>query len=377
MNKLGLYFHIPFCRSRCDYCGFYSIGMKPDDRFIHALSLEIQRRSAFFKDRIVDTIYLGGGTPSTLTSSQLEKLFKEIRTNFRIAEDAEITMELNPCDMTKEYMESVRQVGVNRISVGVQSHQDFLLKKIGRLHNAKEAEKAIRSAYQMGFHNISVDLMYELPGQSVSDFEESLKWAVHLPISHISVYSLIIEERTRFQQLYEKGILERPSEEESWAMYQAMCRFLPHYGFERYEVSSFARNGKRSSHNKKYWELDDYLGMGPGASSRIGHERFTNVPGVRLYERELILGNLPKMEVEDLSKEEEIEEYCFLHLRMKEGIAMSKYKERFGEEITKRYGAKIEFLKKKKLLQEEGDFLSLTYKGFALGNYVFEQFLLT
>lgn len=375
MTDLGLYIHIPFCRSRCAYCGFYSIGTKPDDRFLKALEREMEMKSPDFKDRIVDTIYLGGGTPSSLTEGQLTELMEKVRQYFRISENPEITMEMNPCDMTDSYLRHTLSLGINRISVGVQSHDDRLLRKIGRLHRASEAEKAVKRAYALGFHNISIDLMYELPGQSVENFRESLLWAVHLPITHVSVYSLILEEGTRFAQLAERGKLLRPTEEESWAMYQGMCRILPHYGFERYEISSFARKGFRSRHNRKYWELSDYLGLGPAASSRIGRKRFTVHPGVRLYEKELLSGERPLEDVEPLSEKDEMEEYCFLHLRMKEGIPLEDFQSRYGHPLAFWYEKQVDLLKKQKLLKEEKGHLFLTYHGAALGNYVFEQFL--
>ena len=217
--------------------------------------------------------------------------------------------------------------------------------------------------------------MYELPGQSVMDFRKSLLWAVHLPITHVSVYSLILEEGTRFAQLADKGKLPRPTEEESWAMYQDMCRILPHYGFERYEISSFARKGYRSRHNRKYWKLSDYLGLGPAASSRIGRTRFTISPGVRMYEKDLLTGSAPAEEIEELTEKDEMEEYCFLHLRMKEGIPLDDFEHRYGHPLSFWYGRQVAMLKKQKLLTEEDRHLFLTYHGAALGNYVFEQFL--
>lgn len=376
MTSLGLYIHIPFCRSRCDYCGFYSIGRKPTDRYIDALTKEMDLKSPDFEDRFCDTVYLGGGTPSSLSEAQLTRLMKALSQHFRISDTAEITMEMNPCDMSEDYLMNAMRAGVNRISIGVQEKHDHLLSAIGRRHTAKEAETAVKRAYRMGFHNLSLDLMYELPGQTVKDFEASLRWAVHLPVNHMSIYSLILEDGTRMAQLAERGRLARPSEEESWAMYQAMCRILPAYGFERYEISSFARKGYRSRHNQKYWELSDYLGLGPAACSRIGRTRTENTPGVRLYEKELLTGHPPQQEVETLSATDEMEEYCFLHLRMKEGIPLDGFRKRYGAGITHWYGDAVKMLKEKKLLKEEAGHLFLTYHGAALGNFVFEQFLL-
>ena len=374
-KSLGLYLHIPFCRSRCGYCGFYSIGRKPTDRFIEALVAEIEMKSPAFRDRLCDTVYLGGGTPSSLSGDQLARIFTALRQHFQISQDAEITMEMNPCDMTEDYLRAVQHLGVNRISIGVQSHDDRLLQTIGRLHSAKEAEQAVKRAYRLGFHNISIDLMYELPGQSVEDFEKSIRWAVHLPVNHMSIYSLILEEGTRFSQLAERGELARPTEEESWAMYQAMCRMLPSYGLERYEISSFARKGYRSRHNQKYWELSDYLGLGPAAASRIGHTRMENTPGVRMYEKELLLGHRPPEEREELSMKDEMEEYCFLHLRMKEGIPLTDFQNRYGKPLSFWYEEALLKLKHLRMIREENGYVSMTYHGAAMGNFVFEQFL--
>ncbi len=375
MTDLGIYIHIPFCRSRCDYCGFYSVGRKPSDRFVLALQKEIEKKAPAFADRLCDTVYFGGGTPSSLSASQLGDIFATLRGNFHISQDAEITMEMNPCDMSEAYLSAAKALGVNRLSVGIQSHDDRLLRAIGRLHTAAEARAAVKRAYRLGFHNISVDLMYELPGQSVEDFEKSIRWAMHLPITHMSIYSLILEEGTRMAQLAEQGRLPRPTEEESWAMYQAMCRLLPHYGMERYEISSFARKGYRSRHNQKYWDLADYIGFGPAACSRIGHERRENLPGVGLYEKELLLGNLPHEEVEKLTEKEEMEEYCFLHLRKKEGIPLEDFRRRYGKELSYWYSDALKMLKARKLISETDGHIALTYKGAALGNFVFAQFL--
>ena len=332
-------------------------------------------KSPAFQDRFCDTVYLGGGTPSSLSAAQCESIFMALHENFHISETAEITMEMNPCDMTADYLRAVRRLGVNRISVGVQSHADRLLQTIGRLHSAKEAEQAVKRAYRLGFHNISIDLMYELPGQSVEDFERSIRWAVHLPVNHLSVYSLILEEGTRFSQLAERGELPRPTEEESWAMYQAMCRLLPAYGLERYEISSFARKGYRSRHNRKYWELDDYLGLGPAAASRIGHTRMENTPGVRMYEKELFLGHCPPEEREVLSEAEEMEEYCFLRLRMKEGIPLEDFQNRYGKPLSYWYADALQKLRALHMIREEKGHIAMTYHGAAMGNFVFEQFL--
>lgn len=374
-DAAGIYIHVPFCRSRCGYCAFYSLARKPDENYIKAVLREMELRAPLLQGKTCDTLYFGGGTPSQLPISDLTKLIQGAHTYFDIAPDAEITMEMNPCDMTESYLKGAKAAGINRISVGVQTNQDVLLKKIGRLHTAAQAKEAVRRAYKTGFHNISIDLMNELPGQTAEDFHKTLLWAVHLPITHLSVYSLILEEGTRFTALNEQGKLQRPSEEESWNMYQDMCRTLPHYGFERYEISSFARKGCMSRHNIKYWKLDDYLGLGPAASSRIGHERFTNDPGLRLYEKALLSGDLPPCTVEKLSMKDEMEEYCFLHLRMKSGIPLDQFQKRYGHPIEYWYKEPVQRLLKEKLIVIENNHLHMTYHGAALGNDVFEEFL--
>lgn len=373
-DTLGLYLHIPYCRSRCAYCGFYSNAQLPPDAFVEALLAEMKQKSPRFR-QTVDTVYLGGGTPSALTADQLGRLFTGVRAFFRVADDAEITMEMNPCDMTEAYLAAARSFGVNRLSVGVQSRDDRLLRAIGRRHTASEAERAVKRAYRMGFHNISVDLMYELPGQSPRDFERTLLWAVHLPVQHLSVYSLILEEGTLLAQRAEQDRLPRPTEEESWAMYQAMCRIPPHYGFARYEISSFARPGFASRHNTKYWRLDEYLGLGPAACSRIGRERWQVLPGTRRYIRELLAGREAPMERTVLSEAEEMEEYCFLHLRQRGGIPREDFVRRYGAPVERWYEEALTTLKKENLLAEADGHIFLTYRGAALGNTVFEAFL--
>lgn len=373
-DTLGLYLHIPYCRSRCAYCGFYSNAQLPPDAFVEALLAEMKQKSPRFR-QTVDTVYLGGGTPSALTADQLGRLFAGVRAFFRVADDAEITMEMNPCDMTEAYLAAARSFGVNRLSVGVQSRDDRLLRVIGRRHTASEAERAVKRAYRMGFHNISVDLMYELPGQSPRDFERTLLWAVHLPVQHLSVYSLILEEGTLLAQRAEQGRLPRPTEEESWAMYQAMCRIPPHYGFARYEISSFARPGFASQHNTKYWRLDEYLGLGPAACSRIGRERWQVLPGTRRYIQELLAGREAPMERTVLSEAEEMEEYCFLHLRQRGGIPREDFVRRYGAPVERWYEEALTTLKKENLLAEADGHIFLTYRGAALGNTVFEAFL--
>ena len=375
MTDWGLYIHIPYCPSRCRYCAFYSTTGAPEEMYIDALLAEAEQKKKEIGNGKADTVYLGGGTPSRLPVSFLARLLRGIFEIFPISPSAEITMEMNPSDMTEEYLAAARALGVNRLSVGVQSFDDRLLSVIGRRHTAREAKAAIKRAFHAGFKNISIDLMYDLPGQSAKDFEKSLFAAVHLPVTHMSIYSLILEEGTPFYRLAEAGKLLRPTENESWVMYGAMCRILPHYGFARYEISSFAKKGCESRHNEKYWHLDNYLALGPAAAGRAGHVRTKNTPDIRAYMKAVLSGNPPPVEIESLTKEEEIEEYCFLHLRMKEGIGKREYAARYGEPMEARYAAVIEKLCREGLLAETEDRIFMTKRGAALGNIVFEAFL--
>lgn len=374
-NKTGVYIHIPFCQSRCGYCDFYSLTRCEDDLYIEALCKEIELRSKEVRYVNCDTIYFGGGTPSLLSPKSIGKILSCLKKHFCIEKYAEITMEMNPIDMTEEYLLSIYQLGINRISVGVQTRDNHMLSFLGRNHSSASAAQSIKRAYQIGFHNISIDLMYELPGQTCIDFKNSLLWAVHLPITHLSVYSLIIEKGTRFWQLMERGLLQRPTESESWNMYQAMCRILPHYGFHRYEISSFARKNYESKHNLKYWYMDDYIGFGPSACSRLGTQRIEVVPGIRQYITELLKDRQPPMEIISLSESEDMEEYCFLHLRMKEGFDREDFYSRYGSYPETWYKKEIAILKDKNLLIEKDGHIQMTAKGAALGNFVFEKFL--
>lgn len=325
----------------------------------------------------VDTVYIGGGTPSTMGAGDAAFLMDRIRQIFSVSSGAEITMEMNPCDMTPEFLEKTRRLGINRISIGIQAFQDDLLKKIGRRHTAAEGMQAVKRAWKAGYRNISIDLMYDLPGQSPEDFRRSLEKAVHLPITHLSVYSLIIEEGTPFDRWNRMGKLLRPAEEDSWRMYQMMCRILPHYGFGRYEISSFARPGFQSVHNKKYWTGRPWLGIGPSAVSFMKGERWKNISSLKRYEECLTEGKQPDREREILTAAERMEEYCFLHLRMTEGIPRTAFESLFGHPPETWYRQQIQFLLQAGLLEEKENFLRMTPRGMALGNFVFEQFIRT
>ncbi len=269
----GLYIHIPFCKSLCLYCDFYSKIARHDeiDKFLDALSVEasLQAKSGFGKYRY-DSVFIGGGTPSVLSPSQIETLFKCLRASFDIAPDAEISIECNPSSVNDELLKTYRRQGINRISLGVQSFNDKHLHQLGRLHDSSGAVEAVKMIRQARFENFSLDLIFGIPSQTLFDWIDDLKMAVKLEPRHISAYNLIIEPETPFGNLYAKGKLKMPSEELQSMMYGALVKHLSEAGYDRYEISNFARPGAECRHNLKYWRLEPFLGLGPAAVSFDG-----------------------------------------------------------------------------------------------------------
>lgn len=376
---VGVYIHIPFCESQCYYCAFYSAVERDDvyDTYLDALTCEINLRVDEVSSAAVDSIYFGGGTPSLFGPERIAVLTAACRRTFTVAADCEVTMEANPSSLSVDDYAQYRAAGVTRLSLGVQSFCNCELQQIGRRHTASEAAQAVRRAFRAGFDNISIDLMYGLPGQSAASFQRNLLTAVHLPISHISVYGLTVEEETYFARLRERGRLQLPSEREEWQMYSAMCRMLPHYGFERYEIANFARGGKRSRHNQKYWRYSPYLGIGAAATSYIGNRRCTNVPDWQRYAAGMAAGH-PAVETETLTVLEQVEEYIFMHLRTREGVNLSAFADRFGKSLAAWYpGDTVTKMVDAGCLAREGDMLHLTVRGMAVANCVMAEFILT
>lgn len=375
----GIYIHIPFCASHCHYCAFYSEVVQEEcfDQYVEVLQKEMEEYRDSMVGTSVTTVYLGGGTPSLLGPGRIMRVLEGLHENFSINPACEITLEANPGDLTTATLSQYKAMGVNRLSIGVQSFNDALLKQIGRRHTSAEAKQAINSAKRAGFDNISMDLIYGLPGQTSEMFRRSLHQAVHLPISHISIYGLSIEEGTYFHRLYRESRLSLPSEEEEWKMYLDMCRVPVHYGFERYEISNFARHGKRSLHNSKYWQYSEFLGLGAGATSFHGNKRKSNLPNWSLYIRSLQNSTEDYYVIEKLNRKVQIEEYTFMHLRLKDGVNIKSFEERFQKSFLYYYEAAVKKLQAARLLTVNGDRVYLTKKGAALANRVFEEFIFT
>lgn len=376
-NNFGVYVHIPFCVQKCAYCDFPSYaGMEAwQNRYIAALVQEIYQQAEVFKKQKVRTVYIGGGTPTALPWDLLKKLLVTLREAFALTGAEEFTIEANPGTAQKKLFARLKTEGVQRISFGVQAFQNRLLKLLGRIHTAEQAKTAVQAAYAAGIKNISIDLIYALPQQTLQDIKQSLAIAYTLPITHLSLYSLQIEERTPFFVAQQKGCLTLPSEAEEEAMYNYLTEDLPRHGFLRYEISNYARQGFESRHNLSYWQDIPYLGLGSAAASYIDGRRFQNLPSIPAYVQAIEQGESPRRE-ESRTEAIAMEEFAFLALRTREGIDKQAFQRRFQRTIAEIYHEPIEQLKQEGLLVENTTHLYLTSKGMKFGNRAFLAFML-
>ncbi len=406
-RKLSIYIHIPFCIKKCNYCDFLSFpaGERERERYLGALLREIEGEAHKYKDYFVDTVFLGGGTPTVLSGKQIGRVLEELKAGFsfvggsNIGGMAEITMEANPGTVDREKLEQCRQAGVNRLSIGAQSLRNQELALLGRIHRAEDFYQAYRWAREAGFGNINVDLMAALPGQKPEEYLETLRKAADLGPEHISAYSLIVEEGTPFYDWYgEGGGRERqekangyagrgeedsagagegmpalPSEEEERLMDEWTGKILGEYGYRRYEISNYARPGYECRHNMAYWKRYDYAGFGLGAASMVGNVRWKNSADMGKYlgcmEAETV-----KEEVCELSIQEQMEEFMFLGLRLTEGVGKKEFYEAFGEDMASVYGKVMEKLESQGLVTD-GERVRLTPYGRDVSNYVMAEFL--
>lgn len=380
MRPLEIYIHIPFCVRKCYYCDFLSAPAdeKTKDAYMEALYTELTKRAEEFAEYTVVSVFVGGGTPSTVRTKQLVMLLDGLRKYYRMDPDAEITVEVNPGTADKTKLEQYRRAGVNRLSIGLQSGNDGELCRIGRIHNFRQFVDTYEGAVAVGFVNINVDVMSALPGQTLYSYLETLHMLLALKPqpTHISAYSLILEEGTRFWELSQEGKLEFPDEDTDRLMYSETGRVLREAGYERYEISNYAKPGFRCRHNCGYWTRTDYAGFGIGAASLIDNVRFHNGEQLASY-----LKN-PTDCREDrqvLDSREQMEEFMFLGLRLTEGIDVRTFGSMFGRSPEDVYGEIIEKNKRNGLLEyrEGGNRLALTERGLDISNYVMAQFLLT
>jgi oxygen-independent coproporphyrinogen-3 oxidase len=366
----GIYIHIPFCERKCIYCDFYSVeNLNLIDRFTESLLKEIEIFSIeadFFNDSIFDTIYFGGGTPSLLEPAQIEKILNKLSQSFKISSNPEITLETNPGTVDKRKLLEFKNLGVNRISFGVQSFFEGDLKFLGRIHTGEDAFKCVNDSFEVGFENVSIDLIFGLPGQTVEKWLENLKFAVSLNVPHISAYNLIVERGTPLRELVSLGKVEIPEDEIQAQLYERTIDFLENAGYVHYEVSNYAFEGFECRHNFKYWQYENYIGFGPSAHSFWINKRWWNFANLNKYINALDLGKIPVANFEILDEEKMIEEFIYLSLRSK-GINVARFKGKFGFEfVDGDIKDEIEELERAGYITIEDDFIKLTPKGFLL-----------
>lgn len=383
MKELEIYVHIPFCIRKCFYCDFLS--MAADDTvkkaYIEKLKEEIYHTGPDYKGRQVRSVFIGGGTPSSIPENAIASVMSSLNKSFDIMNGAEITLECNPGTLTAEKLRTYKESGINRLSIGLQSAQNRELKLLGRIHTYEDFLKSYEYARKYGFDNINVDLMSALPSQSFQSWQSTLKKVTDLKPEHISAYSLIIEEGTPFYQKYsyddevrQKGgqPLFLPSEEEERRMYVLTKEYLESEGYHRYEISNYAKPARECIHNCGYWERIEYAGFGLGASSLVNEQRFSNTDSMEQY----LAGKTLKEHRYSLSVKEQMEEFMFLGLRMMKGVNAADFTEKFQIRPESVYGRQLDKLQKEGLIVNETDTIRLTDRGIDVSNYVFAQFLL-
>ena len=389
---IALYVHIPFCLSKCNYCDFNTYeGITPlIPDFVEALSNEIRLWGAHLDRPEVSSVFFGGGTPSYLPSRDVCGLLGTIRDATSVIDDAEITLEANPDDVSDEKAKAWLDAGFNRISIGVQSFDDGLLASLSRRHTANAACEAVETARRVGFSNISIDLMFGLPNQTLEQWSNTVKRAVELEIQHLSIYGLQIEPGTPLHRDVRVGTMPRPDDDLAAEMYETVMDSLSNAGYEHYEISNWAQPGRRSLHNLAYWQNRPYLGVGPGAHSSLYNRRFANMKSPRRYIA--TLGNTVQNDLhssgaisegfmavdftEQTSEAMAMSETMMLALRLAEGISKSEFRNRFKSSIYSFYEKEINLLVKAGLIEDNDDRIFLTQRGRLLGNNVFEQFVL-
>lgn len=393
---MELYIHIPFCIRKCAYCDFLSgpADAQTQERYLTALKKEICLTGQQYAPKAkVETIFIGGGTPSAVDARWIQVLMNQVRESFQVDDDAEITMEANPGTLTAQKLSVYRQAGINRLSMGLQSTDDAELARLGRIHTYEEFLENYRLAREAGFTNINIDLMSALPGQTLASYEEGLRKVLALSPEHISAYSLIIEEGTPFWDRYGEEPQARkvpgewilPDEEEDRRMYHRTKEILAEFGYDRYEISNYARPGYACRHNAGYWTGVPYLGLGLGASSYEGDRRYSNTREMEEYLAVLMDESCdPKQvkklyrDVQILTVEEQMEEFMFLGLRLTDGVKADVFQNRFGRSLQQVYGQVLKDMETKGLLEQTGDQNGwrLTQMGLDVSNYVLAEFLL-
>lgn len=387
-KNVGLYVHIPFCKKKCEYCDFKSYADKEEliEEYVKWLKYELEEvgkgnrldyENHLDNLAIVKTIYIGGGTPSLIDSKYISEILEVIKKNYTFAENTEITIEVNPGTVNKEKLEQYKKSGINRLSIGLQSTHDRLLKKIGRIHNYDDFLNTFKIARNVGFENINIDLMLGLPEQSIEDLEQSVEEVIKLNPEHISVYSLIVEEETPFYKKLEANELNLPEDDLERKMYWAVKEKLEKSGYIHYEISNFAKKGFESKHNLSCWNQDEYIGFGTSAHSYTNNIRYSNIDNIEEYINNFKTDNETENFVfhEKQNKESKMKEFMMLGLRKIEGISIKDFKSRFSLNPIFAYRKELEKLVDEELIEIDGDNIRLTNKGLDLANLVWEEFV--
>lgn len=370
MKEIGIYVHIPFCVEKCYYCNFISFckDEREHSRYVEHLLKEIEIYK--LNDYIVTSIFIGGGTPSIIKANLIEKVIKKIKLKFSVSSNAEITIEVNPNSFDDSKAKAYKNCGINRLSFGLQTANNKILKLINRKHSKQDFLRAIKIAQNEGFDNINVDMLVGLPNQKMLDVKKTINLLLKLHIPHISCYSLILEEDTPLFKFVKQGKIKLPSEEKTLKMYDYVLKRLGKNKIFRYEVSNFAKKGYESQHNLKYWSNVDYLGLGLNSHSKLDKTRFSNALNLEDYYNLIKEKKKPVVEENVLTKNEEIEEYIFLSLRKREGLSLENYYSRFGERLELIRAKEINFLLKNNFVQIVGDNLRATDIGFNVLNEI-------
>lgn len=372
----AVYIHIPFCKKICHYCAFnkYFYDGQPVDRYLEGLNREMALYN-LSQHQPLDTLYLGGGTPSCLSMQELDQLMQSIHNQLSIDKQTEFTFEINPGELSLEKCQLLYDAGVNRISMGVQTFNDHLLRRIGRNHRVRHVYQSIDWLRQTGFNALSIDLIFRLPGQTLADFNDSLEKALELELPHYSLYSLIIEQQTLFQQLMREGKLPIPTEDTDADMFELAIKRLDEHQINQYEISNFAMKGFESRHNLKYWQYHPYYGFGAGAHGFIDGVRYYNHGPVHHYLKQTEQQAKPIINKLPLDLNDQMEEYIFLALRTNRGFSLTKFENKFSHSAMKLFGEFFNKQVSKELMLIEGDTIRLTNRGLFLADTVFRELI--
>lgn len=375
----GVYIHIPFCHQICHYCDFNKVFFKnqPVDEYIETLGMEMKMFAEKYENHLhIETIFLGGGTPTALSAKQLERLFELIKLYVPLQHLQEFTSEANPDELTHDKLVVMKNNGINRLSLGVQSFDADILSRLGRTHSNEHVYRTIQMAKDVGFTNISIDLMYGLPGQTMDQWKFTLDKALEMDLPHYSAYSLIVEPKTVFYNLMTKGKLILPGEDLEADMYDILMNAMESNGIQQYEISNFAKPGFHSKHNNLYWDNVEYAGFGAGAHGYAAGNRYANIGPIKKYMDALINGEFPVSSTHTVTDIERMEEEMFLGLRKVAGINKNNFKEKFGKSLDEQYGHVLSKHVASGSMVSNEDSVALTRKGRFIGNEIFQSFLM-